>query len=272
MAGLYDRDYRVITSEEEIILKEYESLEFNIGDTQERAREKQNKRLDLVVEHDFLHRHLSLFPNNYFEAFGYRTDENERILQEFKELIESNGTNEQEILNFIRDRKAYFIIASLLDYKPFGHHDRALFREFPLGTEYAADFLLIGKNSFGYHFIFIEFEGLNGSTVIGDGSFGNLLRKGIDQVKDWKHFLERDFTSLKSIFNGYKSPSRDLPKEFYEYDNTKMYYMVIGGRRVDFKEKTRRLAEEERRGVGIEIIHYDRLYEYAQGIVDKGKF
>lgn len=273
MSGLYDRDYTVLTDEEKEIFKEYSSLATTIEDIgKPEAADKQRQRMELVLEHDFIHRHVSLFPNNYFEKFGFDTDENKSLLEEFKALIDNQETGEQELLNFIRDRKAYFIIASLLDYKPFGHHNRALFREFPLGTEYAADFLLIGKNSYGYHFIFIELEAVNGATVIGDGAFGNLLRKGIDQVKDWKHFLERDYTSLKSIYNRYKNPSADLPKEFYEYDNTKMYYVVIGGRRIDFNEKTRRLAEEERRGSGIEIIHYDRLYEYAEGLVEKGRF
>lgn len=40
----------------------------------------------------------------------------------------------------------------------FGHHDAYIIPEFMLGNSYKVDYLLIGKSSRGYEFVFIELE------------------------------------------------------------------------------------------------------------------
>jgi len=269
--SIYNRDYKKLTSEEKRIVKEYNTLNSKRDEVIiSVAIENNHKKMKLMQDHEFLANHLTLFPNNYFDKSGFNSELNQTLLKEFHEIIDTSGTKERPVLDFIREKKAYFIIASLLDKADFGHHNRAIFKEFPLGTEFAADFLLIGKNSYGYHFIFIELESVTGNVTIAGGDFGEVLRKGINQVGYWKSFLQRDYQSLKSIFNKYKGEYQELPKEFYEYDINKMHYVVIGGRRNDFNETTRRLAEESKRN-GIEVIHYDRLFEYAKGLVEKGR-
>ena len=64
-----------------------------------------------------------------------------------------------------------------------GHHGAYLFPEFPLGTSYKADYLLIGNGSGGHEFIFIELENPKGNITLQNGELGNTFRKGILQVR-----------------------------------------------------------------------------------------
>lgn len=66
--------------------------------------------------------------------------------------------NEQEIQQYIKQNRKWFIPGSIfLDYN-FGHHDAYLFPEQKLGNEYAVDYMLLGKNSDGYSIVLVEFE------------------------------------------------------------------------------------------------------------------
>jgi len=40
------------------------------------------------------------------------------------------------------------------------------------------DYLIVGKNSQGYHFLLIEFENIYNNITISDGDFGTTIRKG----------------------------------------------------------------------------------------------
>ena len=75
----------------------------------------------------------SLFPNNYMDVVELEDFESlKNKLDDFKTLLDSKDVKERDILNFIRNHKAYFIIASLLKrYFDFGHHEAYLFRRVP---------------------------------------------------------------------------------------------------------------------------------------------
>ena len=100
-------------------------------------------------------------------------------------MLLDNSATEREILNFIRDKQAYFIIASILKgfHYRFGHHNAFAFKEFELPPNYLVDYLLVGKNSGGYEFVFIELENATGQITNNDGEFGTTIRKGIKQKK-----------------------------------------------------------------------------------------
>ena len=153
MAGLFDRDYLALTEEE--------------------IQEK--KRIDLEDAHvagarfgrtDFYYKYpkavrywMSLFPNNYMDPkFLKESEEIERQCDEFEELLENESTKESDVKNFIQGKGYYHIPASIFKYYHFGHHDAYLFKEFKLGTEYIADYVLVGKSSDGFEFVFVEFE------------------------------------------------------------------------------------------------------------------
>jgi hypothetical protein len=256
---LYDRNYKILTYEE---IKEIETINQSCKKQYGKFQITDSK---IYSEYPKAYRfYNSLFPNNYLSNLDLRdTDKLNEQLNEFKKIL----TSEREILSFIRDNKAYFIIGSLFKYFPFGHHAAYLFPEFQLGTSYQADYLLVGKSSGGHFFVFVEFESPTGDITLSDGNFGQVFRKGISQVKDWERWLEANFGSLKETFTKYKNDSESLPDEFYSYDRSRIYYIVIAGRRSNFKGKTYREKEFGKRESLI-ILHYDHLLESSQEIIN----
>jgi hypothetical protein len=210
--------------------------------------------------------HLSLFPNNFLDAVDLSKSKEElkRILTDFEQLLNDRNTTERNILNFIKENQTYFIIGSILkDNYSFGHHSLFIFPEFSLPPNYCVDYLLVGQNSNGYHFVFIELENPYQNITLQDGSFGNTIRKGINQINDWKIWIEANFSHLRLVFEGYKNDTETLPKEFNVFDNTRIHFVVVAGRRTDYDDKTYRLRREYQQDSKISVIHYDNLLDYA---------
>ena len=210
---LYERDYRILTDEEKVIWQKVE-------DTFNKAKAKRNNIITPAAMNKYyqeipvaaLH-HKQLFPNNYLNTGDLANKEKlKKIIEEFKILIDNSAT-ERDILNFIRDKKAYFIIASMLkgfQYR-FGHHTAFAFKEFELPPNYIVDYLLVGKNSGGYEFVFIELENAYGQITNTDGEFGITIRKGIKQINDWDNWLESNYSSLRLMYDKYIGTLEKLP-------------------------------------------------------------
>lgn len=268
---LFKIDYQKETPEIRDQIKKYESSKEEVKLQFGKTIKVPKFSIENEYSIDFW-RHIGLFPNN--ELIDPRFEEKELYktkINEFFDLLNEEDTKEREILNFIRDREAFFIIASLLRLYDFGHHCRYLFREFPLGTSYAVDFLIIGKGSGGYRLIFVELESVNGRITNAKGELGEVFRKGLNQVEDWKSWLDSNYSNLREIFNKSKGKYENLPKELIEYDSTRMYYVVIGGRRSDFSEKTYTLRRRLERN-SIKLLHYDNLVDLSEDLINYGDY
>lgn len=155
----------------------------------------------------------------------------------------------------------------------FGHHKAFLFREFPLGSDYVADFLIVGKNSEGYHFVFVELESPSESITRKDGEFGDAIRKGIAQVRDWRRWLNAVFPSLHSEFTKHLgNHDRNLPGAFFKLDPTRLHFVVVAGRRTDYTKKTYALRRELREETRIELLHYDNLLDSLSFLIQTGNY
>jgi len=207
---------------------------------------------------------ISLFPNNFLdpkdlcdrEVLTQSIDGLERILGQ-------KDCDERPILNYIRDNRAYFIVGSILKmYFHFGHHGAFLFPEFQLGTAYKADYLLVGDSSDGFHFVFVEFESPSGNVTLSEGGFGEVSRKGFSQIDDWDSWIEANYQTLADVFLRSIKSGDTLPDEFYRLDKSRISYVVVVGRRSDFKAKTYRRKRLLNRD-SIKLIHYDNLIEDA---------
>jgi hypothetical protein len=208
--------------------------------------------------------HNSFFPNNMLDVD--ELEDKIRItetISKFKSLIDTKGANERDILGFIKNETAYFIIASLLSNYDFGHHGAFIFPEFPLSTNHVVDYLLVGKNSGGHEFIFVELETINDNIVNANGSFGTSLRKGIQQIEDWDAWLEANYGNLRSVFGTYKNINKSLPEEFYVLDKSRIHYVVVGGRRSHYKESTYRKRRSKKNQNNIRVLHYDNLIDQS---------
>lgn len=267
--GIYNRDYTVLTNEE---LMEWEKVKLqencSIGGKL-KIRKNLFRQYPKAVRH-----YLSLFPNNYLDIEELQ---DEKKLYEFSnkymELIDNDETNERMLLNFINQNKAFFIVASMLKSNfNFGHHDAYIFPEFQLGTSYKVDYLIVGKSSGGYEFVFVELEKPKGNITIQSGDFGETIRKGINQINDWKIWLDGNYSSLKENFNKYKSNTKPLSEEFYTLDTSRIHYVVVVGRRIDFIEKTYALKRRLEQSEKITLLHYDNLYDSALAIIGKATY
>lgn len=219
---------------------------------------------------------LSLFPNYNLDILDLKANDRATILNNgFKQLLQSPTVDERDILNFINRTLAFHIAGAILrgcQFR-FGHHSAYLFPEFQLGTTYKSDYLLIGKNSGGHEFVFIELESPkdkgNEKVTVQDGELGSIFRKGITQVKNWRRWLQENYVSLSEYFEKHKNREETLPKEFLKYDDTRIHYVVIAGMRNDFSEKTYRIAREYRDTDKIQLLHYENLVDFSCQILNE---
>lgn len=266
---LYERDYiKDVPTPEEI--ERYESA---LMIEKEAVGNRKYGRSNLRSLYPEAVRHYdSLFPNNHVEVFDFQNAGNMEMLnEEFCGLIHDPNTNERDILRFINHKPAYHIIAGVFKCFPrFGHHDAYIFPEFALG-EYFADYLLVGKGSGGYEFIFVELEHPNGRTTLKSGHEGEACRKGNNQIKDWKFEIESHFaTSFASIIK--YSNKLELPREFSEYDSSRFHYVVVAGLREDYNETTYRDRRNKDQYDTVMLLHYDNLYDKACELENANSF
>ncbi len=267
---IYERDYSKLTEQE---IKDWEELKLkeivNKNDTKLRIRKSLFRQYPKAVRH-----YLSLFPNNYLDIEELKDEKTIlRLCDEFLVVLNDANTNERTVLNHVKDKNAYFIIASILksNYN-FGHHDAFIIPEFMLGNTYKVDYLLIGRNSGGYKFVFVELQNPYGKITISDGDLGDEFRKGIKQIDDWEVWLESNYSSLNETFQKYKHPEMLLDNEFCRLDKTRIHYVVVAGRRKDFNNKTYRIRRKFEESRKIVLLHYDNLYDSTKELFGKSTF
>lgn len=265
---LYERDYLLgLTETENQQYKEVTGRKF--GEKRARGFGRVNNFLAYPKAARMC---ASLFPNNYLDvAELYDVNRLLTANEEFRTLLNDKMCTERQILNFIRDKKYYHIIGSLIWGLSInvGNHGAYLFPEFQLSSAYKADYLLMGKNSGGYEFIFIELESPYGNITLKDGQLGNEFRDGISQLDDWRRWLPSNYGSFGEMMRKCKNREIDLPEEFYVLDMSRFHYVVVSGRRKDFTDKTYVIRRERKKADGIDVIHYDNLFDYANNLIGK---
>jgi hypothetical protein len=277
--SLFEKDYNQLSDKENQIIQEYKKLEPDLlaminGSKIVDPKVQYLKQAELIRDNLFILNHESIFPNNFLNEIDLKVNSYDHInkLQNFKKLLNDKSITERNILNFIRDEKAYFIIGSVLkNYTIYGHHDRYIFQEFMLPPDFKADFLVVGKNSDGYHFLFFELENPYKNITKKDGNFGETIRKGIEQIDSWKGWMDKNFSGLKNVFNKHKNHLRELPMEFLEFDSTRFNYVVIAGRREDFNEKTYSLRRKNLKD-NLTVLHYDNLIDESLKLIKSGSY
>lgn len=263
---LFGRDYKALTEEER---NEWDKVLKREEYNEDGSKLLIGKR-NLFREYPKAARHYKqLFPNNYLDIVDLQEKEKLQILNEGFETLLDSICNEQAILKYIKDSKAYYIIGSIFSQYNFGHHEAYIFPEFQLSTNYRADYLLVGKSSGGYEFIFIELEHPYGNVTKQDGNLGEVFRKGIEQTKDWRRWIDKNYQSLRENFNKNIKEKDRLPTEFIEYDSTRFHYVVIAGRRDNFKENTYCIKREYKKDQNILLLHYDNLLNFSKNIIGK---
>ena len=261
---LFDRDYRVLTEEEDDWARYSDSELTTDGGEVSKFSTIRFCDLPKVVRHN-----LQLFPNNWLDTEELKSKEilSPKVIH-FKNLVKNPVCTERDLLNYIRQNNAYFMLGSLLTkYFRFGHHGAFLFTEFPLGNQYKADYLLVGLNSEGYHFVFVEFESPAGLVTKKDGFFGEVIRKGVEQVNSWEMWLDENFSYLRDYFERRISHRNQLPRDFYVYDKTRINFLVIAGQRSNYTEKTYRLRRKLYQDQNVTLLHYGNIIESSKYVI-----
>ena len=264
MSGLYNRDYSTLLSSE---IEERERLE------EKYSSAKLGHCVPFLEYPKAVRHNMSIFPNNYLDIAELQDKERiKEVCEKYNELLGNGSINELSIKRFIQDNRYYFIPASIFTRFSFGHHDAFLFKEFPLGTRYVADYLLIGRSSDGYSFVFVEFEHPYRNIKLQDGELGEAFRKGISQVTDWKRFLESHYNAISDELKKHSNPKNNMPDEMYTFDSSRMNYVVVAGKRSDFNENTYRIRREYKIDKNVSLLHYDNLYDYSLKLIKQGNY
>lgn len=266
MIGLFDRDYSKLT-EDEICQKKEIDAESRRSTVGKYGCINMFYRYPKAVRHN-----CSLFPNNYMDILLLRdVTELNKQCDGFEELLNDKSVTELDIKRYIQKNGYYHIPASIFSRYNFGHHQAVLFKEFQLGTSYKADYALAGHASGGWQFIFVEFENPYGRVILNDGNWGDVVRKGLNQIDEWKTFIESNYSTIYEEFR--KFTHKSLPDEFMRFDSSRMNYVVVAGRRQDFENDTsrikqRRLEQEN----NIKILHYDNLLDDARRLINANTY
>lgn len=266
---VFDRNYSVLTPDEEFDYARM--LEAEKVD----KRGNLGNKVNLFRKYPKAARHfLSLFPNNYLDIVDL---ENESGIKSFlnqlsNQLDDGTLSDERDIARYIKENGAYYFIGSIFNYYDFGHHEAYIFPEFQLSSTFKVDYLLIGRNSDGYSFIFVEIEHPDKQITLADGELGNAFRKGIKQVKDWKNWLNANFTTFTTTIKGYKHPEKQMPDEFYSFDPTRCQYVVVAGRRDNLNDTTRRIRREHIEEQKIRLLHYDNIIDSTLEVAEKKNY
>ncbi len=177
-------------------------------------KHQQLNLLDFIETKPSFDPQKSLFPHNCIDINELKdTKKLKEKLEKFKKILDDDNVKELEISRFIKEEKAYFIIASLLNkYYDFGHHSAYVFSEFQLGNSFKVDYLIVGKSSSGHEFVFVELESPTGNITVAQKYSGEVIRKGINQITDWQNWLEEHNSSIKETFNKLKHHDYSLQR------------------------------------------------------------
>ena len=125
-------------------------------------------------------------PKNFYEfKYGWYRDID--LNYEADQLLNvlDSAKKENDIQNYIKENKKWFIPASIFEDYDFGHHEAYISVEQPLGAEYKADYMLLGRNSIGHHIVLVEFENVNVDFRLQKSNMETeAVRKGMTQIND----------------------------------------------------------------------------------------
>ena len=151
-------------------------------------------------------------------------------------------------------------------------HDRYVFREFPLGNSYKADFVVLNSYSGVWEVFFIELEPVDSRFFTNAGIPADRLRGAVKQVDDWRRYFEENKAQVRADFVRW-AKQRDL-LGYSSGDDPSNYsgnrladpasyldakFKIIVGRRNALNPEEARWKAEFRNRHSVEVISYDRI-------------
>lgn len=128
------------------------------------------------------------------EYFVWWDNVSRRVLTGFRNLLDK-ATKEHEIQKYLER------YPELLVNVVGGGHGRWVLPQKKLGAEFATDFIVGERHSFGYDWLLIELEGPKHKMFNRNGDPTARLTHAIRQIQDWRSWLKQNYdyaTRLKS--------------------------------------------------------------------------
>ena len=194
-------------------------------------------------------------PKNFYEfKYGwYRDIDLDYEAEQLLKVLDS-AKKENDIQNYIKENKKWFIPTSIFEDYGFGHHEAYISVEQPLGAEYKADYMLLGRNSIGHHIVLVEFENVNVDFRLKKSNMETeAVRKGMTQINDWKRWMDNNRPYfLQSC--GLSDIGRNIP-------TWGITYCLVVGRRKRMDDTSNQMRGQIQYERGVHIITYDRLVD-----------
>lgn len=194
-------------------------------------------------------------PKNFYEfKYGwYRDIDLDYEAEQLLKVLDS-AKKENDIQNYIKENKKWFIPASIFKDYDFGHHEAYISVEQPLGAEYKVDYMLLGRNSIGHHIVLVEFENVNVDFRLKKSNMETeAVRKGMTQINDWKRWMDNNRPYfLQSC--GLSDIGRNIP-------TWGITYCLVVGRRKRMDDTSNQMRGQIQYERGVHIITYDRLVD-----------
>lgn len=113
--------------------------------------------------------------------------------QDFKHFLDSQ-TGERGVSEFLHKRPQilYWTMCRR------SGHDRYVFREFPLGSQYKADFVVLNSYSGVWEVMFIELEPVDDPVFTKEGKPSKRFSGALKQVDDWAEYFDQNKQHLRS--------------------------------------------------------------------------
>jgi hypothetical protein len=172
------------------------------------------------------------------------------LAEQFEEAI--NGAQREEDLQEFLARNPFI----LKEQFPHGTHVVPKFR---FGGKYVSDFLISEITSGGTFWVLVELEPVNIPLVTKDGHLSQRVRGGVQQVRDWRDWLEnnRDHATRPIVQDGLGLG-----------DIQGIWGWVVVGRRSKVTPRFNQLRQQVSVESSIDIMTYVRLLEWLNQRAD----
>ena len=158
-----------------------------------------------------------------------------------------------------------------------GGHDRYVFREFPLGSRYKVDFVVLNSYSGSWQVNFIELEPVDCRPLTKSGIPSARLAGALKQVEDWADYFSNNkeqvradlvrWAKEKDIL-GYSNRSEpcNFSGQFLAHPSTYIsdHYTIFVGRREMLEAQQQKQKARYTQRYNVEVASYDRLLDLVR--------
>jgi len=180
---------------------------------------------------------------------------------------------ERKVHQFLKQNAAIVFWA----FSRMGGHQGFVIAQFPFGSKYVADFVVLFSYSGAWEVHFIELEPPDDNIITKSGGPTKRLNGAISQIGDWDAFVKQnrvfvqkdlhDWCKKRSCFNLWElgSPPHGLIDGSTEYEMSIRfaYHIVIGRRKIVTNEKRRKMSQYEHTG---RVCTYDGFVDIASNL------